>query len=670
MNNSSVNFLPDEALIHASQGGAPGIPSWLALSVLQSRNNQRESAPVAAPQGTVTQDVVAKALKLAGIQPATPQAQMQAAPQGGGIVPSDQAQAPAQSMAKGGIVSYSDGGDVEAPGGVQGILEGLGIVPKATTINPTKVTYTPGVDSDTGSIEDNASRMAGVYGQAPDYEAEQKRVQDAATKAHQSYGVGDYLTDMASGILGGKSISPTANFGAALGAADMKERGLKQQNFENDQKAEAQRLNIQGKQQERQQKIAQSAEAYHSLNAQIADSQAKAKYEADSGNAKAAQEAQEHTALLANQRAQILKDSADTFSDPTKARFFAADANSRGDKKAAQFALDAAKSAEAGLQKKSDIEQGREMAVQKARSTADMAKMYAEKAVEHKNKMEELGLATGGQGSGDAALAGGADPNSVAAGIANYTMRPLSPMSLTRPQAKAIMDQVYKINPEWNGTYYDSIQKARNDALPSGKIGGNILAYNTAISHLGLLSDYAKALGNGNIQTINKYKNMVATEFGSTAPGNFDGVKSQVAGELVSMLKKNGLPDQEAQKQAEHSLQNAKTFDQLQGIIDGQIQIGAGKLRNIKAQTKSIPGIRDSDPIFKQLDYTPEAKSIVYSRGFDPEDVSRGKVLSGVEGGNGKPTDRKIREKFKKAAGGDIEKAKRFAFDFGYRGDK
>jgi hypothetical protein len=103
MNHGVADGLSDQELSQAVKGQG-SVPGWLALSVLNSRNNARASAPVQPPSSSVADGVVQKALGQAGMQPQMQQPQQQSQPQGQGIT----SQAP-QSFAKGGIYSQAPG---------------------------------------------------------------------------------------------------------------------------------------------------------------------------------------------------------------------------------------------------------------------------------------------------------------------------------------------------------------------------------------------------------------------------------------------------------------------------------------------------------------------------------------------------------------------------------
>ena len=171
--------------------------------------------------------------------------------------------------------------------------------------------------------------------------------------------------------MGGKSISPTNNFGSSLLNANATQREVQQQNFKNQTEGQNQILATQQAQQERAAKIAQSAQAYYALHAQLANSEAQTKAYIQAGNQQRAQEAQEKTAEIALRVAQATNQSINDFADPNHAASVAAFAQSKGDTATAAYAKAAQDQFFKNAQASSDIEQKRMMAVEQARAAAE-----------------------------------------------------------------------------------------------------------------------------------------------------------------------------------------------------------------------------------------------------------------------------------------------------------
>lgn len=137
-----------------------------------------------------------------------------------------------------------------------------------------------------------------------------------------------------------------------------------------------------------------------------------------------------------------------------------------------------------------------------------------------------------------------ANANPLAKAIAEYRSPPVSSRSMAGGPGKALMEEVMRLNPSYDGTQFPTRQKTRI-AFTSGPQSQTLNSLNTAISHLDQFVDVAKALDNGSFQPGNQAFNWLKTTFGSSAPTNFEGIKQIMSGELASAFKKSGATDQE-----------------------------------------------------------------------------------------------------------------------------
>lgn len=116
-----------------------------------------------------------------------------------------------------------------------------------------------------------------------------------------------------------------------------------------------------------------------------------------------------------------------------------------------------------------------------------------------------------------------------------------------------------------NAQDYSTGTKALS-AFMTGKQGQQITAANNAIGHLGVLGDYATALGNGDVQTLNALKQRFEQEFGKSAPTNFSAL-AQIAGpEVVKAVVNNG-GGQGDREEVSATLSKAGSPAQLAGTI-------------------------------------------------------------------------------------------------------
>jgi hypothetical protein len=125
--------------------------------------------------------------------------------------------------------------------------------------------------------------------------------------------------------------------------------------------------------------------------------------------------------------------------------------------------------------------------------------------------------------------------------------------------------------------------KAVTRYMTVGKGAENINYFNTAISHLKLLSETADALDNHDIQRLNQFGNAFATATGSAAPTNFETVKSAVAGEVAKTFTGKGATVEEI-GQINQVINQAESPEQLHGAINYYLSLMDGKLEALKTQ--------------------------------------------------------------------------------------
>jgi hypothetical protein len=123
----------------------------------------------------------------------------------------------------------------------------------------------------------------------------------------------------------------------------------------------------------------------------------------------------------------------------------------------------------------------------------------------------------------------------------------------------------------------------------SGTAGGNAIAFNTAIGHLGMLSDAVDALGNSKYPIFNNFAQSYAKATGSSAPTNFDTVRNAVAGEVAKVFK-GGVPaDAEIQEQGS-VLNKANSPQQLKDAIRQTVGLMNSRLNALQERHVSIMG--------------------------------------------------------------------------------
>lgn len=177
--------------------------------------------------------------------------------------------------------------------------------------------------------------------------------------------------------------------------------------------------------------------------------------------------------------------------------------------------------------------------------------------------------------------------------IANYSLRP--PGSNRNPdQRKALMEEVIKVNPDYKENEFDSRSKAMKD-FSTGKQGQAINSFNVGISHLNTLDGLAKALHNGDNQTVNAIGNRIADEFGVPAPSNFDAAKSIVGDEIAKAVVGAGSSALGDREEIKHVINSKKTPEELSGVIQTYKDLMAGQLKGLKKQYTDTTGMKNFD---------------------------------------------------------------------------
>ena len=136
------------------------------------------------------------------------------------------------------------------------------------------------------------------------------------------------------------------------------------------------------------------------------------------------------------------------------------------------------------------------------------------------------------------------------------------------PRGKAAQEIRTLINPNFDEKTFPSIRKMVEDYSDprQGHAGGNIIAYNTAVSHLAQLSDAGKTLNNTDAVGWNKLANNVAQWAGNADPIVFDSIRDALAGEIGKVFK-GGAADIPERQQVEEVITRNASPDQIKGMI-------------------------------------------------------------------------------------------------------
>jgi hypothetical protein len=194
-------------------------------------------------------------------------------------------------------------------------------------------------------------------------------------------------------------------------------------------------------------------------------------------------------------------------------------------------------------------------------------------------------------GSGDPAAI-----DTVAKGIADGSLPPLTGNSLRTPGGLRTMARVLELNPDYDSKTYGTQAKALKD-FSTGKQGNTVRSLNVAMSHLDVLNQAGLALKNGNSTDFNRLAQNLAERTGSPAPTNFNEAKKIVSDEVVKAVvgAGGGVSDRE---EAAKAFNDANSPAQLAGAIATAKKLLGGQLQGLKKQYETTTGRKDFDKQF------------------------------------------------------------------------
>jgi hypothetical protein len=133
------------------------------------------------------------------------------------------------------------------------------------------------------------------------------------------------------------------------------------------------------------------------------------------------------------------------------------------------------------------------------------------------------------------------------------------------------------LDPNFNAGNYDAIRKTLMDYTPGGTVGRQVLAFNTAMRHMGNLYDAAQALNNGNIQGANKFAKALGIQFGDDAASNFNIIHTYLGGELAKGFG-GGVATDQSRGEAAPILALASSPKQFAGGFKAAVDLLRGKV--------------------------------------------------------------------------------------------
>jgi hypothetical protein len=171
-------------------------------------------------------------------------------------------------------------------------------------------------------------------------------------------------------------------------------------------------------------------------------------------------------------------------------------------------------------------------------------------------------------------------PRSQAQQILDYDAPP--PSGPTTAAKIALNKEVERLAAE-QGKQFNAGNYKIASSFNNSMSGKALKAINVAVDHLDTLQEAANELKNGQTPAFNKIANLYASNTGSTAPGNFDALKSIVGSEVAKAVVggASALGDRE---EIRKEIDNSKTPEQLAGVIGRFQALMAGQAKGIRQE--------------------------------------------------------------------------------------
>jgi hypothetical protein len=172
-----------------------------------------------------------------------------------------------------------------------------------------------------------------------------------------------------------------------------------------------------------------------------------------------------------------------------------------------------------------------------------------------------------------------------------------------RERMSALVNQY---NPNYSSIDYKASQ-ATETAFAKGKEAGMVRSFNVALDHLDTLQKASDALKNKDSKTFNRVANAIGTEFGATAPVDFNAVKRIVGDEIVKAIvgTGGGVRDRE---EAAKTIDAANSPEQLKSVIARYKDLMRGQLAGLRDQYQR--GTKRTD--FDERFLSPAARAVAH----------------------------------------------------------
>jgi hypothetical protein len=164
------------------------------------------------------------------------------------------------------------------------------------------------------------------------------------------------------------------------------------------------------------------------------------------------------------------------------------------------------------------------------------------------------------------------------------------PTGMSYAKLQPLIAAVTQYDPTFDAANYTARSKARSDLTsPNGQGGKTINSLNTAIQHLGRLSDLIETEDNSNIPLVNAVMNPLRTAGGSTAVTNFNAVQPQAMKEIERLWRGAGGSEGDINALKDSLSKNAGKQQQREALQEF-VNLVRGKLDSTEQQRDNILG--------------------------------------------------------------------------------
>lgn len=219
------------------------------------------------------------------------------------------------------------------------------------------------------------------------------------------------------------------------------------------------------------------------------------------------------------------------------------------------------------------------------------------------------------------------DIETVAKGIANYQIAPLTGWTLRGPWGQAVTKRVLEINPDFQATQFAARQSGAR-AFATGRQSDTVRSMNVAIDHLAIADDLGRALENNDTRRINQLSNFIQTEMGYEGPVDFNTAKLIVADEVAKAVI-GGVGSMTDRQSLQAQLDASNSPQQLAGVSRTLKRLMAGQLGGLRRQYEAATG-RTAEDFDKLLSAQARSELEGYTQGQHPQATGQGGPTPGT----------------------------------------